>query len=99
MKEVKQTIRECMLENIWFKILSLCSIILVFVSLILPPTGVIDPSVIAASGELLGWGALFTVLVAMNKDKGISVQHGGTTITVNGKKYKLDEKPEDESME
>lgn len=96
---IKQTFKECVLDNIWFKILSLSSIILIFISLFLPPMGTIDPSVIAASGELIGWGALWTVLIAMKKGKGISVKHGETEITINGKKYKLDqpiEEPEDQ---
>lgn len=91
---IKTTFKECILDNIWFKILSLASVILIFISLILPPTGVIDPSVIAASGELIGWGALWTVLVAIRKGKGISVKHGETEITFNGRKYKLDETEE-----
>ena len=95
---IKQTFKECVLDNIWFKILSLSSILLIFTSLFLPPMGTIDPSVVAASGELIGWGALWTVLVAMKKGKGISVKHGETEITINGKKYKLEhqeEKPEE----
>lgn len=92
---IKQTFKECALDNIWFKILSLSSILLIFISIFLPPMGTIDPSVIAATGELIGWGALWTVLVAMNKGKGISVKHGETEITINGKKYKLEQTKED----
>ena len=92
---LKQTFKDCVLDNVWFKILSLAAIILIFVSLIMPPAGVIDPSVIAASGELMGWGALWTVLVAMKKGKGISVKHGETEITINGRKYKLEQNPND----
>lgn len=97
--EIKTTFKECILDNIWFKILSLSSVILIFISLLLPPQGVIDPSVIAASGELIGWGALWTVLVAIKKGKGISVKHGETEITFNGRKYKLDESQKDEETE
>jgi len=97
--EIKTTFKECILDNIWFKILSLSSVILIFISLLLPPQGVIDPSVIAASGELIGWGALWTVLVAIKKGKGISVKHGETEITVNGRKYKLDETQNNEETE
>ena len=97
--EIKSTFKECILDNIWFKILSLSSVILIFISLLLPPQGVIDPSVIAASGELIGWGALTTVLVAIKKGKGISVKHGETEITFNGRKYKLEESQKDEETE
>ena len=87
---MNETIKGCLLENLWFKILSFSAVILLFISLILPPTGVIDPSVIAATGELAGFAAIWTVLVALNKGKGISVSHGDTTITVNGRKYVLE---------
>ena len=95
---LKTTLKECVFDNVWFKLLSLASVVLIFISLLLPPQGVIDPSVIAASGELIGWGALWTVLVAMKKGKGISMTHGDTTITINGRKYKLedDKNTEDE---
>lgn len=83
---LRKTFKECVLENIWFKILSLSSIILIFISLILPPTGVIDPSVISATGEILGWGALFTVIKAIDKGKGISVKHGTMEVDVEVKK-------------
>lgn len=86
MEEYKKTFKECVLDNIWFKILSLSSIVLLFISLFLPPTGVIDPSVVAASGELLGWGALWSVLKAIDKGKAISVKHNGTEIEVKKKK-------------
>lgn len=90
--ETKLTIQECILDNLWFKILSASSIVLIIISFFMPPQGVIDSSVLAASGEIMGWGALWSVLIAMKKGKGISVQHGDTTITVNGKTYKLEEK-------
>ena len=83
---LRKTFKECVLENIWFKILSLSSIILIFISLILPPAGVIDPSLISATGQILGWGALFTVIKAIDKGKGISVKHGTTEVEVEVKK-------------
>ena len=83
---LRKTFKDCVLENMWFKILSLSSIILIFISLMLPPTGIIDPSVISATGELLGWGALFTVIKAIDKGKGISVKHGTTEVDVEVKK-------------
>ena len=99
MEETKKTFKECVLENIWFKILSLSSIVLIFISLMLPPQGTIDPSVISATGELLGWGALFSVIKAIDRGKTISMKHGETEVTINGKKYKLEENKEDEPVE
>lgn len=87
---MNQLFKECVMDNLIFKILSLSAVILLFTSLFLPPMGEISPSVIAATGEIAGFGAIWSVLVAIKKDKGITVSHGGTTITVNGKKYILE---------
>ncbi|MCR4716197.1 MAG: hypothetical protein K5656_03360 [Lachnospiraceae bacterium] len=93
---LQKTFKECILENIWFKILSFSSIVLVFTSLLLPPMGVIDPSVVSATGELLGWGALFTVIKAIDKGKGISVKHGNTEVEVRKQQEEQEEPSEEE---
>ena len=94
---MNETIKECILNNLWFKILSAVSIILIIISFFLPPQGTIDPSVLAATGEIIAWGALYSVILAVQKGRSVSMQHGETTITINGKKYILEEeKNEDE---
>lgn len=79
------TFKECILHNIWFKVLSLTSILLIVASFVLPPTGIIDNSVLAASGELMGWGALYSVILAIERGKAVSVKHGQTEIEVRKK--------------
>lgn len=76
------TFKECVLDNLWFKILSLISVLLLITSFLMPPAGVIDPSVMAGVGEIFAWGALFTVLKAIDKGKTASITHGSTTIEV-----------------
>lgn len=76
------TFKECVLDNLWFKILSFISVILLIASFLMPPSGVIDPSVMAGVGEIFAWGALFTVLKAIDKGKTASITHGNTTIEV-----------------
>lgn len=93
---MNETFKKCVLHNIYFSVLALISIILIVVSFFLPPQGVIDPTVMAGVGELFAWAALGTVLHAIDKDKTISLSHGETTITVNGKTYKLEEEKIDE---
>lgn len=78
----KQTFKECVLQNAWFKVLSMVSFLLIIASFILPPTGIIDNSVLAASGELMGWGALYSVILAIERGKSVEMKHGETTITV-----------------
>ena len=69
-------------HNIPFHILSFISVALLIASWIWPPTAIIDSSVLAATGEIIGWGALYTLLHAIDKGKTASVTHGNTTITV-----------------
>ena len=88
---MKEVFEKCILQNLWFKILSIISIMLIIISFFMPPAGVIDPSVMAAVGEIFAFAALGAVLHAIDKDKTITMSHGDTTITVNGKKYRLEE--------
>ena len=72
-------------KNIPFHILATVSVAMLIASWIWPPTAIIDSSILAASGELIGWGALYTLLRAVEKGKTASVSHNGTTITVGEK--------------
>lgn len=74
--------RGVVLKNTWFWVLSLAAIVLLTASFIVPPTGVIDPSVLAASGEIFGFAALGTVIKAIDKGVDAKVTRGDTTLTL-----------------
>lgn len=78
-----ETIKKVATSNIWFKILTITAIALIVASWFVPPMAVIDGSVLAAVGELAGFGALWVVVKALDKGTPASMTHGGTTITVN----------------
>lgn len=80
-----ETLKMAIRGNVWFYILIIASILLLVASFIMPPAGAIDPSVIAAVGELFAFGALGTVLHAIDKNKKATVTHGSTTLTVGDK--------------
>lgn len=65
---MKKIILECWKEDLWLKILTLTSIFLIIFSFFVPPTGVIDGSVLRAVGELTGIGALWQFTKAINKN-------------------------------
>lgn len=88
---MKEIIDKCIIHNIYFFILALIAIGLIIASFIVPPTGVIDPSVLAGTGEIFAFASLGAVYKAMDKDKSITMSHGNTSVTINGKKYKLEE--------
>jgi hypothetical protein len=58
----------CWKEDFWLKILTLTSIGLLVAAFICPPTAVIDASVLAATGELVGFAAIWQFSKAINKN-------------------------------
>ena len=78
-----ETIKTVVTSNIWFKILTITAIALIVASWFVPPMAVIDGSVLAATGELIGFGALWIIVKALDKGTPASIHHNGTTITVN----------------
>ena len=70
-------------HDIWFHIFASISLILIVASFILPPTGMIDPSVIGAVGEIAGFGALWELHIAIRKGFDAKIQHHDTSIEIN----------------
>ena len=81
-KEIK-IIEKAVQGNTWFAVLTVAAIALIVASWFVPPMAVIDGSVLAAVGELFGFGALWTVVKAIDKGTPVSLTHNGTTISVN----------------
>lgn len=69
--------------DIWFHVFSLVSVGLIIASFVIPPTGVIDPSVFAGVGEIFGFGALNEVRRAIDKGYDTKINHNNTTIEIN----------------
>lgn len=80
--KIKEAVTDCVLHNGWFIFFALVSIGLIIASFIVPPTGLIDGSVLGAVGEIFGFAALGTVVKAIDKGVDAQVQHNNTTITV-----------------
>lgn len=58
---------------------------LLIAGFLFPPPGAIDPTVIQAVGELMGFAAIWMLPKAITAGKNIKLEHGSTTITVNNK--------------
>lgn len=69
-------------HDIWLRILTLTSIALIVGAFFVPPRAVIDSSILAAVGELAGFGAIWQVSKAIDKGVDTSVKHKDTEITV-----------------
>lgn len=59
------------------------SVVLIITSFIIPPTGLIDPSVLAASGELFAWASLAVVIKALSKGTDVSFSKGDMNVNLN----------------
>lgn len=69
-------------KNFWVRVLSVIAVVFLAAGLIMPPTGVIDSSVLIGVGEIFGFATLSTLLHAMDIGKRASVRHNATEITV-----------------
>lgn len=75
-------LKEAIVGNVPFWVLTITSIALIVAAFLLPPTAVIDRSVISAVGELLGFGALWAILKAIDKGLDAKIKHNGTEVTI-----------------
>ena len=75
-------IRKAIHHNTWFWVLMITAIVLIVASWFVPPMATIDGSVLAAVGELAGFGALGTVIKAMDMGVDAKVRHRDTEVTV-----------------
>lgn len=58
------------------------SIILLTISFLIPPTGQIDPSVLAAVGEIFGFSSLAVVIVALGRGTDVTLHKDNIDISL-----------------
>ena len=71
-------------------ILALCAVLLFVAGFIVPPTGIIDGSVLTAGGIMLAFAGLFLALHAIDKGIDAKVTHGQTSIELQNDDEKKD---------
>lgn len=81
---MKQKSNSCTKAKIASAVLSVIAVALIIGSFFVPPTGVVDSSVLAAVGEIFAFAALFAVWEAIDKGIDAKVTHGNTTISLDG---------------
>lgn len=86
-----KVIVECWKEDLWLKILTITAVLLIVASFIVPPTGVIDGSVLAAVGELTGIGALWQFTKAINRNLDTKVKIKEIELELNHKDEQTDD--------
>jgi len=64
-------------------ILSAIAVVLIVVSFFVPPSGVIDSSVLAAVGEIFAFASLFMIWESVDRGMDAKITHGGTKIELS----------------
>lgn len=80
---MKHLWQNCLRNNAFFWIFSIFSLLLIVASFVLPPIGMIDPSVLTAVGEIMGFAALGAICKALDKGVDATLKHNDTEITIN----------------
>ena len=88
---MKEILKETWESNIWLRILTISSILLIITSFFVPPLGILDGSVLAAVGELEALGVLWIVLRAVEKGTGASFKKGDVEVDILEKENKASE--------
>ena len=88
---MRKILKETWESNIWMRILTISSILLIIASFFVPPVGVLDGSVLAAVGELEGLGVLWIVMRAVEKGTGASFKKGDVEVDILEKEDKAGE--------
>lgn len=71
-------------NNKFFIFFSIAALLLIVAGFIVPPTGIIDSSVLIAVGELNGTLAIGAVIKAIDKGRSASIKHNGTELDITG---------------
>ena len=88
MKEILKVTWE---SNIWMRILTISSLLLIIASFFIPPLGIIDRSILAAVGELEVFGVLWIVFHAIEKGTAASFKKGDVEVEIKEKEDKASE--------
>ncbi len=73
-----------MKSYIIFSVLTLIAASMLIGGFVMPPTGVVDGSVLKAAAVLFGFAALATLMHAVDKGVGAKLEHGDTKLTIDG---------------
>ena len=85
---MRKILKETWESNIWLRILSISSILLIIAGFICPPLAVISGSVLTAVGELEALGVLWIVLRAAEKGTAASFKKGDVEVDIKEKEEK-----------
>ena len=71
-------------NNSFFIFFSIAALILIVAGFIVPPTGVVDSSILIAVGELNGTLAIGAVIKAIDNGRSASIKYNNTELDITG---------------
>ena len=83
-------LKECWKSDTMLRLLTFTSVILIIASFIVPPVGIIDGSVLAATGELAGFGVIWEANKAINKNLDTKIKIKEVELLMHGTKKNND---------
>ena len=86
-------------HDIWLRILTVTALALIIAAFLVPPTAVIDGSILAAVGEIAGIMAIIELDKALDKGVDATVKHRDTELKVLNPEKDENEKIEDKTYE
>lgn len=81
-----EIVKEKWISDFWLRFLTISAVILIAASFIIPPTGIIDPSVLGGIGELEILGGIWVVHDAIKKGAGAHISKGDVSIDIDKEK-------------
>ena len=77
-----QIVRDYLLKDVWFYVLSGFAVAFLIAGFIVPPLGAISPSLLTGVGEIFAFAVLGTVIKAINMGVSAKLKHNNTSLTV-----------------
>lgn len=90
MKKIKEIYKNISKLAFWTTLI--LSVVLIIISFLLPPTGVVDDSIVKVTGELFAFGCLGTVIDGIQKGTDVILTKGDTSVQINNEKEESYEK-------
>lgn len=87
---MKEFYKNYLANNLYFWVFGGIATLLLAVSFLLPPLGVINSTVLQGAAELFAWATLGAVIHAIDAGRSAKLKRGETEITI-GKEEKEDE--------
>lgn len=77
-----QIVKDYLLKDVWFYVLSGFAVAFLIAGFIVPPLGAISPSLLTGVGEIFAFAVLGTVIKAINMGVSAKLKHNNTSLIV-----------------